>query len=417
MTDRDIQRRIAIVSFGYGWLPCEPGPSRFYDIAQQFVQAGWNVDFIISGFQHFNKAPRDRELIESQGYPFEVTIIDVPPYRKNIDVRRIYSNRIGSRRVVSYLRTQRYDAVYCSIPANDIAAAVGEWCHREGIPFIVDIEDLWPEAMAMLDIAPPLTGPVYGYFQHDAERVYRVADAVVGTSEDYTARAMRNNGRLIPAMTVYVGCNLVEFDEGAARHADRIMKPAGEFWVTYAGNIGTSYDIETLVRSAAVLRDCGIRDIRVKILGDGPLRPELEDLASELGCDNVEFLGYRDYDEMAAYLVASDLLVNSFVSAAPQSFVNKVGDYLAAGKPIINTLENPVFQSFVHEQGVGVNIEPGNVAALAGTIIAYQDNPEQWDIIGRRARLVCEAHFDRKATYPRIVSFVEGIVKGHEARS
>ena len=47
---------------------------------------------------------------------------------------------------------------------------------------------------------------------------------------------------------------------------------------------------------------------------------------------------------MAAYLAKSDILVNSFVKKAPQSIVTKIGDYLAAGKPMINTCMSPEFR-------------------------------------------------------------------------
>ena len=41
---------------------------------------------------------------------------------------------------------------------------------------------------------------------------------------------------------------------------------------------------------------------------------------------------------------------------APQSIVTKIGDYLAAGKPIINTLASPEFRKKVEHDGLGRNI-------------------------------------------------------------
>lgn len=70
-------------------------------------------------------------------------------------------------------------------------------------------------------------------------------------------------------MTVYVGNNLAAFDEGVRENADAVVKPAGEFWVTYAGTLGASYDLSTLVQ-AAKLAEPQVSGLRVKILGDGP---------------------------------------------------------------------------------------------------------------------------------------------------
>ena len=96
-------KKIAIISLGYMWFPCESGTSRFYDIAMTFVNAGYDVECITTGFQHFKKAPRDKQLILSQGYPFKITFIDVPPYKRNIDIRRVLSNRAASKNLEKYL--------------------------------------------------------------------------------------------------------------------------------------------------------------------------------------------------------------------------------------------------------------------------------------------------------------------------
>ena len=62
----DKMKKIAIISNGYAWFPVEPGPSRFFYIANVFVNAGWNVEVITTSFQHFKKEPRNQELILSQ---------------------------------------------------------------------------------------------------------------------------------------------------------------------------------------------------------------------------------------------------------------------------------------------------------------------------------------------------------------
>ena len=60
---------------------------------------------------------------------------------------------------------------------------------------------------------------------------------------------------------------------------------------------------------------------------------------------------------MAAYLCASDIVVNSLVKSAAPSIVTKIGDYLASGKPMVNTGSSPEFRSKVSADGFGVNVE------------------------------------------------------------
>lgn len=405
-----MSKKIGIVSLGYGWLPCEPGPSRFYYIAKMFAEKGWDVELIGTSFQHFKKEPRDKQLIKSQNYPFEVSFIEVKPYKKNIDVRRVLSNKGAVKKTVEHLKRNKYDVIYCSIPQNDVARAVAEYCHEAGIPLVVDIEDLWPEAMEMVIKNQALRKMIFPIFKKDAERVYELCDAAIGTSEDYTARAVKYNNRNIPMKTVYVGCDMDIFDKGVVKHSPEIEKPENEFWITYAGSIGKSYDIETLIRSSAKLVEEGYNDIRIKILGTGPNYEDMKKLASELNAKNVDFLGYTKYPIMAAYLSKSEVALNSFIKGAPQSIANKVGDYLAAGCAVLNTLENDVAKSLIESNKVGINIEPENIEGLKNAILYFYENKELTKEMGDNARALCEKRFDRKTSYLEIINMCESFL-------
>lgn len=394
-------KKIAIVSLGYLWFPCESGPSRFYDIAMHFVEAGYDVECITTSFQHFKKSPRNKKLILEQGYPFKITFIDAPSYKKNVDVRRIISNKVAAGNLKRYFikNINQYDAVYVAIPANNISAMVTSICKKNGIPVVVDIEDLWPEAMSMV-IKNRVVRKVLLYsFERDAEITYKNANGIIGTSEDYTDRAFKKRKRNIPAETVYVGCNLAEFDAGVEKYSDEIVKEEGHFWVAYAGSISTSYDIKTLIDAGYALKD---KNVHVQILGTGSLKDELEEYSKNMV--NIHFWGFTPYPKMAAVLSKSDVVVNSFIKGAPQSIVNKVGDYLASGKPMINTLENPVFCKLVEENGIGVNIEPGETDILVDAIKQYIVREFEH---GKNARRLAEERFDREKNYKKIVKIVD----------
>ena len=55
----------------------------------------------------------------------------------------------------------------------------------------------------------------------------------------------------------------------AAQKKPEVNKNEGEFWVGYAGTIGTSYDIETMVLAGEELARRSRDHIRIKILGGG----------------------------------------------------------------------------------------------------------------------------------------------------
>ena len=403
-----MKKKIAIVSIGYVWFPCEPGPSRFYYMAKLFAEAGYDVDIITSNFQHFKKEYRDIEKIREQNYPFHIEFIEVPKYKKNLDLRRIYSNSVAKKKIAAYFEKhgEKYDAVYCTVPANDIAAEVSEYCKKKKIPFIVDIEDLWPEAMTMAFNVPVISDIAFYPFLRDAEKVYKNANAVIGTSDEYTNRAFKKREKNIPYQTVYVGCDLEKFDGGVTKFLPTIEKASEEFWVSYAGSIGTSYDIKTLVLAAKEIENRGFENVKFKIMGTGPMLEEIKSLVEEQNCKNVSVMGYVEYPRMAAYLTKSDVSVNSFVKGAPQSIVNMIGDYLASGCAMINTLENDEFVAMVSREKFGVNVEPENVKVLADAVEKFYKDRELCEKMGKTARDYGEDRFSVATSYRRIVDMV-----------
>ncbi len=399
--------KVAIVAIAVA-LENEKGYSRFRFLAN-LLSEFYEVDLITSTFQHWEKKQRDVDAVSNVDTKYNVELAYEPGYKKNVDIRRVFSHRVAARNIIKILEKKKYDLIYCIIPDNNVAASVGKYSKRNGIKLIVDVEDLWPEVMEMVSPLPNrINKLLFSSFRREARIAYKCADAFVGTSNEYRDVPQVKYGiQGKPAITVYVGCDLEDFDSGVTEFSKDIDKGEGAFWVTYAGNLGSSYDVATLIRAAQELY-ARFSKIQIKILGGGPLETEFKEISREKPC-NVEFVGYTPYRKMAAYLAKSDVLVNSFVKKAPQSIVTKVGDYLAAGKPMINTLSSLEFRKKVKADGFGMNIEAENIELLADAITGLYKNPEQREEMGRAAREVCEKEFDRKVSYLKIKDLIESV--------
>ena len=404
---------IAVISWGVKLGEERKGYTRFLSIAETLRRAGYNVDLVTSVFQHWDKAKPDVEAFPYGMHDFEIVFVNEPGYTRNVDPLRMASHRRAAKNLSRYLADHgdKYDLVYCEIPPNDVALAAARFAESRGIPFVADVNDLWPEAMKMVLDVPALNPVLYSGFDHDKRETFRRLSAVVGTSDEY-ARHPFEVGTCpegIESLTVYVGNDIAAFDAGAAEHGPAIDKPEGEFWVAYAGTLGASYDVATLIDASAELVNRGLGQVKVLILGDGPDGEALRERAAGLEC-NVEFAGYLPYDEMCAYLAKSDVTVNSLVAKAPQSIVTKIGDYLAAGKPMINTGSSPEFRGKVEADGFGLNVPAEDVRALADAIERLFDDPELCAEMGRRARAIAEEQFDRARSYRQITALVDRLL-------
>ena len=413
-TETEGRGKIGIIACALA-LPGEKGYTRFAYLADMLQKKGYEVDLYTSSFNHWEKAQRNPQAVEEirSRTDYGIRLVHEPGYKKNIDVRRIISHTILAENAVKEIeknsRDRKYDLLYAIIPDNGLAAAVTKYGNEQGIPVVIDVEDLWPESMEMVMHIPVVTDVLYYPYRKYARYAYKHASGFIGTSDEYRDKPLEYGADAdLPRKTVYVGCDLDVFDGGVAEFSDGIEKDEKEFWIIYAGTLGTSYDIDTLVRAAQKLYADGYGDIYVKILGGGPLQEQFEAAAAEKPC-HVDFLGYMPYEQMAAYLVKSDVTINSFVKKAAQSIVNKIGDYLAAGKPMINTCSSREFRSKVEQDGFGVNVEAENVDVLADAILQLYKDPELREQMGITARRIAEEQFDRKNAYVEIEKLIEAV--------
>lgn len=401
--------RIAVVTLGVKLGDETRGYTRFRFIADALVQAGFEVDLITTNFQHWEKAHRDTSNPSYQSQAYRVVFINEPGYKRNLDLRRLYSHRVAAKNLKTYFEENigEYSLIYAEIPPNDVARVCAEAAHAAFIPFVVDVNDLWPEAMRMVLNIPLVSSLVFYPFKRDARIAYRLCAAAVGTSDEYAHRPLQDRERPCSTHTVYVGTDLKAFDAGVRSCADEIDKPENELWVTYAGTLGASYDLSTLIQASALL-DTRLPQLRLMILGDGPDRRRLEREAADFRAP-VRFCGYQDFPHMAAWLSKSDIVVNSLVRSAAQSIVTKIGDYLASGKPMINTGLNSEFCAKVEQDGFGVNVEPENPEALAQVIEHLAGSASKRKIMGMRARQIAENQFDQNTSYATIVKLVQSL--------
>ena len=177
-------KKIAIVANDVA-MPGEKGLSRLQFFGSFLQKNGYEVEIITADFQHWMKRYRTKEEMEkiNREAGCKVTFIHEPPYTKNIDLKRFFSYIVLTKNTKKYLEQNKFDLVYALIPDNHLAATAGSYAKKCGIPFVVDIEDLWPEAMKMILDVPVVSDVLFSSFAYYAKKTYKAADAVVGLTE------------------------------------------------------------------------------------------------------------------------------------------------------------------------------------------------------------------------------------------
>jgi len=226
------------------------------------------------------------------------------------------------------------------------------------------------------------------WFQKVADRALEpftdIAIAVSRSTAEFVI-----NARLVPARkvkVVYLGAPYDEFsrersreDVGAARQALGIGP--GDFAIGSVTRLHDSKGNEYLVDAARLVLD--VRpDARFVLVGEGPLRPELEARAARLALgDRFLFAGFAK--DVAATLAAFDLSVfPSLWEGTPLTAF----EALAAGKPIVATDADGLLDILRHD--VDARIVPKrNARALADQILALMDAPAERARLSMNARI------------------------------
>ena len=153
----------------------------------------------------------------------------------------------------------------------------------------------------------------------------------------------------------------------------------GDVVALYAGRLVPIKRVDVLLRAVARARAGGAR-VRLVVLGDGELRPELEALARELGIDaHVSFLGYRD--DVVPHLAEADMAV---LSSANEGTPVALIEAAAAGRPLVGTRVGGVAD--VVTPGTGVLVESGDVEGLGAALAELAADAALRLDIGSRAR-------------------------------
>jgi len=172
------------------------------------------------------------------------------------------------------------------------------------------------------------------------------------------------------------------------RYAPLIEK--GYFEIMTAGYLLKRKGIQYLIEAMPlVLRE--FKNVRLRIVGDGPFKQELNRLVKKLSLNNVvSFEGLVARDELVNYYARCDVYVQPSLS---ETFPSTVREAMSVGRPVIAT-----DVGFVEEHVIdGVNgflVPKENSEAIADKIVMLLSDEDLRLKIGARARIYAENNFD-----------------------
>ena len=281
------------------------------------------------------------------------------------------------------LFVRRPDVVYLYHPPATAGAAALTLKYLRGVPFVVDVQDLWPDtlrATGMID-----NGVTLRFVGWGMRAIYSAAGHVIVLSSGFRQAIATTVGHrkvsVVPNWADESQMVMGDPDQPGVRDGDSSISNE-VFTVLFAGTMGPAQGLETVLQAASQLRT---ERVQFALVGAGIDADRLQKAAEERGLDNVAFLPRRPVSAMSPLLAAADaLLVHLRCDPLFEITIpSKTQAYLMAGRPILMGVQGDA-ADLVRAAGAGVVFEPENASALADAVRHLRAmGPEQRRELGR----------------------------------
>ncbi|MCK1636931.1 glycosyltransferase family 4 protein [Bradyrhizobium sp. 157] len=303
------------------------------------------------------------------------------------------------------LATRGFDVIHACNPP-DLIFVVGAF-HKFlfGKSFIFDQHDINPE---LYEAKFGRRGLLWRAMVVLERVTFALADVSIATNQSYRSIALER-GRMNPdrVFVVRSGPNLARV---RSLPANPVWKKGRKFLVAYLGVIGKQEGLDLLLQSINHIRgERNRNDVQFVIVGNGPELDEVKKLAAALELNElVTFTGRVDDATLFTIISTADVCVNPDRpnTMNDKSTMNKVMEYMALGKPIV---QFDLTEGRVSAGEASLYVQNTNTAEFGDKILELLDDPARRDRMGAfgQKRVYGELAWDHEA--PKLLSAYEKV--------
>ena len=403
--------RIAYVCHYFAPEPAAPA-ARVHELSRAWVRAGHQVSVVTT----FPNHPLGRIPPEYRGRGWSTERMD------GIRVLRCWlyavPNRGVGRRGLDHLsfmltalafglpRLGAVDVVIASSPT--LFSALSAWiiARAKRVPFVLEVRDLWPEAIVDLGLMRP--GPMVRLLERLAQFLYRRAARVVVVTQAFAERLAAAGVPRAKLAVIPNGADTHFFSPQADGRPTRdALDLDGRFVVAYVGSHGLSHGLGAVLDAAAQQPD-----VAFLLVGDGADRDRLVSERDRRQLGNVLMRPSVPKDQVPGLYAAADAcLVPLRDVPLFETFVpSKLFEVLAAGRPVIGAVRGEA-REILSRSGAALLVDPERGDQLAQAVGQLRADPELRIELGRRGRAFAEQHYDRDALARRYLDLLEDVVR------
>lgn len=384
-------KRVLIVSAVF---PPEPVTSAIlnFDLANALARQGYSVTVITpkpsrpKGF--------DFSQVKPVSFKFKHIVVDSAVRPMSSYIGRMYESISFGRKCVNYIikNSADIDFVY-----NDGWQLLGLYlvakvCVKYQIPYIVPIQDIYPESLLtklphshlLSSTINAILLPLDKYYIKHAAKIRTISESMA----DYIAVSRNVNRENI--ITVANWQHDEEFDDYKTE-----FRKTGHTVFMFVGNNNKQANVELLIRGFV---KANLLDAELRIMGRGNEKGFCEDLVKSLNINNVLFESVPD-GKVAEIQKDADVMVLALKkSTGTQGLPSKLTAYMFSGKPIIGSLDVECDAAKIIEKSqAGLVVPPDDIDSLSKAFLKMNSvSNVELQFMGNNSRKYAEEKLLRK---------------------
>lgn len=377
---------------------------------------------VLTGFPNYPEGelyPGYRLRLMQRDVMDSIEVLRVPlyPSHDSSPWRRV-ANYVSFALAASFIGpwvVRRADVMYVYHPPATVALPAIVIGTLRGIPFVYDIQDLWPDTLAATGMAQSrVLLRLVGWW---CGLAYAMADRIVVLSQGFK-RVLSQRG--VEEAKIEIIYNWSEEGGAPATSPDisRALESRlpGPFNVVFAGTMGKAQALDAVLQAARIVEGSE-PDVRFVFVGGGTEVARLRNLAKEMNLDNVVFEARRPMAEIGALLRSADVLLVHlkddplFAVTIP----SKTQAYLAAGRPIVMAVRGDAAE-LVERAAAGVVCPPEDPGALAARIIELRrTSGKRLEEMGKNGQEFYRRELSMQVAVGRFEELFWQVIRGRDA--
>lgn len=297
-------------------------------------------------------------------------------------------------------------------PIQGAMAALVKKCRRDHIPFIYNLQDIFPDSLVGTGLAKK-DGILWKIGRVIEDFTYRNAEKIIVISQDFKRNIMAKG---VPEEKIEVIYNWV--DEQAVVHIPREENKlfekynldSNKFYITYCGNIGLTQNMDLLLDVAKELSS--EENIHFVLVGEGADKERVKARVENENINNISFLPFQPYEDIShVFSLGNAGLIISKPGVGENSVPSKTWSIMSAECPVIANFDENEIQTILTENNCGIFTKAGDKDAFKNAILELYHNQDKAVQLGKNGRQFIMENLTREIGTSKYVKVVKEVYK------